>query len=238
MKRSVVFLTILLSFVGCATATSHPTQCKADIAPPPSSQLTIIDKPIDFGKKRIALTKDYIKKHYGKDVKDIKITPKIIVLHYTAIDSENASYNTMKPQTLRGGRKDISKASALNVSVQFMIDKDGTIYQLMPENWMGRHVIGLNYYAIGVENVAKDAEHLTQAQVKANIALVKYLKAKYPTIEYLIGHHEYRHMEATPLWLEKDKGYRTVKYDPGDAFMQKVRAGVKALHLKIPPKGN
>jgi beta-N-acetylhexosaminidase len=143
----------------------------------------------------------------------------------------------MKPQTLRG-RKDIVKASALNVSVQFLIDKDGTVYRLMPENWMGRHVIGLNYYAIGVENVAKDAKHLTQAQVKANIALVKYLKAKYPTIEYLIGHHEYRRMEATPLWLEKDKDYRTVKSDPGVQFMQKVRAGVKALHLKTPPKGN
>jgi beta-N-acetylhexosaminidase len=142
----------------------------------------------------------------------------------------------MKPQTLGGGRKDIAKASALNVSVQFLIDKDGTIYRLMPETWMGRHVIGLNYYAIGVENVAKDAKSLTPAQVRANIVLVEYLKHKYPTIEYLIGHHEYRRMESTPLWLERDKGYRTTKYDPGDAFMQKVRKGVQQLHLKAPPK--
>jgi beta-N-acetylhexosaminidase len=233
-----LFLSALL-LSACGASTPECDRCKTKlIAPPPSSrQLPIVDKPIEFGRERIALTKAYIQKHYGKTVDDITITPKLIVLHYTAIDSLEASYNTMKPQTLRGGRKDIAKASALNVSVQFLIDKDGTIYRLMPENWMGRHVIGLNYYAIGVENVAKNAAALTPAQVKANIALVKYLKAKYPTIEYLIGHHEYRRMESTPLWLEKDKGYRTVKYDPGPEFMRKVRSGVRELRLKTPPKG-
>ncbi len=221
----------------CASSVLPQKQpCTATIAPS-ANTIHIIDKPIDFGQKRIALTKAYIQKHYGKKVNTITITPRIILLHYTAIDSLSGSYNTMKPQTLHGGRKDIAKASALNVSVQFLIDKDGTIYRLMPETWMGRHVIGLNYYAIGVENVAKDAAHLTPAQVKANIALVRYLKHKYPTIDYLIGHHEYRRMESTPLWLEKDKGYRTVKYDPGVTFMRKVRAGVRDLDLKEPPKG-
>jgi beta-N-acetylhexosaminidase len=238
VHRIFLLLISALLLSACGTAAPEPDRCQTKlIAPPSSSQLTIIDKPIDFGKKRIALTKEYIHKHYGKKVDDITITPKVIVLHYTAIDSLEASYNTMKPQTLRGGRKDIAKASALNVSVQFLIDKDGTIYHLMPENWMGRHVIGLNYYAIGVENVAKNAEALTPAQVRANILLVQYLKHKYPTIEYLIGHHEYRRMESTPLWLEKDKGYRTIKYDPGEVFMQKVRSKVKELHLKTPPKG-
>jgi len=226
-----LLLIFLISFNFLPASQPHKPRC-----PMPYQTLQIIDKPIDFGKNRIALTKDYIKKHYGKEVKDISITPKVIVLHYTAIDSASASYNTMKPETLGGGRKDIAKASALNVSVQFLVDKDGTVYRLMPENWMGRHVIGLNYYAIGVENVAKDAKHLTPAQIRANILLIQYLKHKYSTIEYLIGHYEYRQMESTPLWLEKDKGYRTTKYDPGHAFMQKVRKGVKQLHLKTPPK--
>ncbi len=235
MKQFTLLLIAAFSFSACATTSTETHQCKT-IAPPDYATIHIVDRPIDFDKERIALTKAYIKKHYGKSVDSIRITPKIIVLHYTAIDSVDASFNTMKPQTLHGGRKDIANASALNVSVQFMVDKDGTIYRLMPENWMGRHVIGLNYSAIGVENVAKDAAHLTPAQVKANIALVKYLKHKYPTIEYLIGHHEYRRMEKTPLWLEKDKGYRTVKYDPGVKFMKEVRAGVQWLGLKEPPK--
>jgi len=235
MKHFSLLLIAVFSFSACATTSPTAHQCKT-IAPPSDAPIHIVDRPIDFGQKRIALTKAYIQKHYGKTVDSIRITPKIIVLHYTAIDSADASFATMKPQTLGGGRKDIAKASALNVSVQFMVDKDGTIYRLMPENWMGRHVIGLNYSAIGVENVAKDAAHLTPAQVKADIALVKYLKRKYPTIEYLIGHHEYRRMEKTPLWLEKDKGYRTVKYDPGVKFMKEVRAGVRWLGLKEPPK--
>ncbi|SFZ98582.1 Beta-hexosaminidase [hydrothermal vent metagenome] len=201
--------------------------------------IKIIDKPIDFGADRIAMTKSYIKQHYGKDVKNIKITPKIIVLHWTADMSFDRSFKRLQPQKLFTDRKDIAKASLLNVSAQFLIARDGTIYRLMPENWMARHVIGLNYSSIGVENVGgkgNKKDDLTLAQRKSNIALVKYLKAKYPSIEYLIGHHEYRQMESTSLWLEKDKGYRTVKSDPGDKFMSDIRKATKNLKLKTPPK--
>lgn len=204
-----------------------------------ASSLRIVDKPIDFGKERIALTKAYIAKHYGKRVRDITITPRIIVLHWTAEPSFEKSFARLKPQRLLSDRRDISAASALNVSAHYMIDRDGTIYRLMPDHWMARHVIGLNYYAIGIENVGGKGnriDDLTPAQLRSNIALVRYLKAKYPSIEYLIGHHEYRRMERTPLWLEKDKNYRTVKRDPGDAFMRNVRRAVRDLKLKTPPK--
>jgi beta-N-acetylhexosaminidase len=201
--------------------------------------IKIIDKPIDFGKERIAMTKAYIKQHYGLKVNNIKITPKIIVLHWTAEMSFDKSFKRLKPQKLLSDRKDIVKASALNVSSQFMVARDGTIFRLMPENWMARHVIGLNYSSIGVENVGgkgNKIDDLTPAQRKSNILLVKYLKAKYPSIEYLIGHHEYRQMESTSLWLEKDKGYRTVKSDPGKKFMSDIRRATKSLKLKTPPK--
>ena len=46
----------------------------------------IIQTPIKFTQKRIDLTKEYIKIHYEKDVEDIKIIPKIILIHHTAID--------------------------------------------------------------------------------------------------------------------------------------------------------
>ncbi len=201
--------------------------------------IKIIDKPIDFGKERISMTKAYIKQHYGRKVDNIKITPKIIVLHWTAEMSFNKSFKRLQPQKLLTDRKDIAKASLLNVSSQFLVARDGTIFRLMPENWMARHVIGLNYSSIGVENVGgkgNKIDDLTPAQRKSNILLVKYLKAKYPSIEYLIGHHEYRQMESTSLWLEKDKGYRTVKSDPGKKFMSDIRSAVKPLKLKTPPK--
>jgi len=201
----------------------------------------IIDKPIDFGKERIEMSKSYINKHYGLDVNSIEIVPKIIVLHWTAEMDFDKSFNRLKPQKLLTDRKDIAKASSLNVSAQFLVARDGTIYRLMPENWMARHVIGLNYSSIGVENVGgkgNKKDDLTQEQRKANVALVKYLKFKYPSIEYLIGHHEYRNMEKTSLWLERDKGYRTVKSDPGDKFMSDIHKEVTHLNLKSAPKAN
>jgi N-acetyl-anhydromuramyl-L-alanine amidase AmpD len=234
MSKVLLFLTLGLSVF--AESVSAPHCMTRPIEPP----LHIVDKPIDFGKERIMMTKAYIAKHYGKKVDDITITPRIIVLHWTAEMDFDKSFARLKPQRLMTDRKDIAKASLLNVSAQFLVDRDGTVYRLMPENWMARHVIGLNYSSIGVENVGgfgNRRDDLTPAQREANKRLVRYLKEKYPTIEYLIGHHEYRQMEHTPLWLEKDRGYRTVKHDPGAKFMREIREAVKDLDLKKPPRG-
>jgi len=204
-----------------------------------AGSIQIQKKPIDFGQDRVDMTKEYISKHYGKKVKDITIDPKIIVVHWTADMSFDKSFNRLKPERLLSDRKDIAKASALNVSAHYLVDRDGKIYSLMPDNWMARHVIGLNYSSIGIENVGgKDNEKddLTDAQLKANIALIKYLRKRYPKIKYLIGHFEYRYMENTPLWLEKDRGYRTTKSDPGERFMSDLRYRLRTLHLKKPPR--
>jgi N-acetyl-anhydromuramyl-L-alanine amidase AmpD len=97
-------------------------------------------------------------------------------------------------------------------------------------------VIGLNYDAIGVENVGgADGDNLTDAQIEANAQLARYLAKKYDTIEYLIGHHEYQRFERHPLWRERDASYRTTKIDPGERFMSRVRARVADLGLKGPP---
>ena len=185
--------------------------------------------PIEFSQNRIELTKEYIKKSYGLDVKDINIIPKMIVIHHTASDEFKESFDRFYPELLLSDRKDIQKAGSLNVSAQFLVDSDGTIYSLMPETFMARHVIGLNLSSIGIENVGGDKKSLTQEQLKANIELVKYLKEKYKTIEYLIGHYEYRNFEHHPLFLEKDASYRTIKHDPSIEFMEKLRENFKDL---------
>lgn len=236
MIRTLLLSLALLSFTACGKEEAKPPVCSTK----PIQPLKIIDKPIDFGQERIAMTKEYIKSHYGMSVENIEITPKIIMLHWTAEMDFDKSFKRLQPEKLLSDRKDIMKASALNVSSQFMVARDGTIYRLMPEDWMARHVIGLNYSSIGVENIGgkgNKIDDLTAAQRQANIDLVLYLKAKYPSIEYLVGHHEYKQMESTSLWLEKDKGYRTVKSDPGEKFMSDIREGVKCLNLKAPPKG-
>ncbi|CAA6803256.1 MAG: Beta-hexosaminidase (EC [uncultured Sulfurovum sp.] len=242
MYKTFLLSLTLLTLTACAKevpAQKAPVKEELKCQTKPIQPLRIIDKPIDFGKERIAMTKEYIQSHYGKRVKNIEITPKIIVLHWTAEMSFEKSFARLKPQKLFTDRKDIAKASLLNVSSQFLVARDGTIYRLMPENWMARHVIGLNYSSIGVENVGgkgNQVDDLTPAQRASNIALIKYLKAKHPSIEYLIGHHEYRQMEKTSLWLEKDQGYRTVKSDPGAKFMSDMRKATQHLHLKTPPK--
>lgn len=197
---------------------------------------TITDRHISFSPERFELSNAYIKSHYGLDVDQPTIVPKIIVLHWTAIPTLEKSFAAFKNDTLPTWRPELQDAGKLNVSAHFLVDRDGTIYRLMPETTLARHVIGLNYNAIGVENVGgtKDTP-MTRAQIDANAWLVKYLAKKYP-IEYLIGHYEYTQMENTPLWLEKDDSYRTEKTDPGVAFMNAVRKKTKNLSLKPAPK--
>lgn len=196
----------------------------------------IVDKPITFNDERRILTLGYMKDRYGLEKDTPEIVPKMIVLHWTVIPTFEKSFNAFDSPTLPNSRPDINAAGALNVSSQFMVDRDGTIYRLMPETTMARHVIGLNHCAIGVENVGGDTgQPLTKAQLKSNIWLVRYLEEKYD-IEYLIGHYEYTKFENHPLWLEQDEGYRTQKTDPGTDFMQKVRNAVKDLNFKPIPE--
>lgn len=193
-------------------------------------------KPVVFDQERTELTRAYLLEHYGIKQDAPDITPKMIVLHWTVIPTLEEVFEAFDKPTLPNTRPDIVNAGSLNVSSQFMVDRDGTIYSLMPETHMARHVIGLNHCAIGVENVGgTEALPLTRAQLKANIWLVEYLYEKYP-IEYLIGHYEYTNFVDHPLWLEKDNNYRTLKTDPGKDFMEKVRKATKNLNFKPVPK--
>ena len=201
-----------------------------------STEMTFVERPIIFDAQRVELTREYLKDRYQLKRDSITIVPRMIVLHHTVIPTLEKTFNAFNPPTLPNWRPDIENVSGLNVSSQFVVDRDGTIYRLMPETYMARHVIGLNHCAIGVENVGGTPEFsLTKAQVKANIKLVRYLAKKYD-IDYLIGHHEYTAFEGHELWLEVDDGYRTKKNDPGDNFMQKVRKATKRLNFKPLPE--
>ena len=41
------------------------------------------------------------------------------------------------------------------VCSHFVIDRDGTIYRLVPTSIMCRHTVGLNWTAIGIEHVGQ-----------------------------------------------------------------------------------
>ena len=168
------------------------------------SSIKITDKPIPFDEERKQLTLDYMLDRYGISQSDAVIRPKMVVVHWTEIPDLEKSFNAFYENKLPNWRSDLKNAGPLNVSAQFLIDRDGTIYRLMPENTMARHVIGLNHCAIGIENVGgTDETPLTGEQLRSNIHLIKYLKKKYPDIRYVIGHYEYTLFEDTSIVARK-----------------------------------
>jgi N-acetyl-anhydromuramyl-L-alanine amidase AmpD len=201
--------------------------------------IEITDKPIRFDQERIDLSLQYLDEHY--DLKQLSplIKPKMVVVHWTAIPTLDESFDAFEESKLPNSRPEILGAGALNVSSQFLVDQDGTVYRLMPEDYMARHVIGLNHCAIGIENVGgTEGKPLTKAQLKSNIQLITYLKEKYPDIDYVIGHYEYTLFENHPLWLEKDAGYRTEKTDPGEDFITSIREATKKYNWQPIPSEN
>lgn len=199
-----------------------------------AQNLKIIQKPIDYSREKIKLSLEYMKDHHGLDLKTPKITPRIIVLHYTAGGTVESNFKYFNNLQLENQRATLKKQSSLNVSSHFIVDRDGTIYQLVDPELFARHTIGLNYCAIGVENIGSKSQPLTDKQVEANAELVRYLAKKYP-IEYVIGHSEYGIFRNSKLWKESDPKYFTGKEDPGAEFMKKVRGKLTDLKLKSQP---
>ena len=217
MKKTSLLLGLAALFVAC------------------SVQREIVDIPIIFDEQRMELTKEYLLNRYNLDQETPEITPKMVVLHWTAIPSLKKSFEAFNRSTLPNWRPDLENVSGLNVSSHFLVDQDGTIYRLMPETLMARHTIGLNHCAIGIENVGgTEGMPLTKAQLRSNIYLVNYLASKYD-IDYVIGHQEYTLFENHSLWLEVDDGYRTEKTDPGMDFVEKVRKATKKFNFKPVP---
>jgi N-acetylmuramoyl-L-alanine amidase len=212
---------------GCAAAAIALGWAGAPRAQPP-----IIDRPIPFGAHRQELTLDYIRTHYDSSARSILITPRMIVVHATETPSLDSTLRLFEPDELPASRSDIVRGGILNVSSHYLIDRDGTIYRLLPDTVMARHVIGLNRIAIGIENVGGGPYGpLTNQQLAADRALIAQLMHRYPMIRWVIGHSEYGRFRHTSLWEERDSTYRTPKTDPGDAFMAALR---QALGLRSP----
>jgi len=219
MTRNVICLLVFM-LMGFASAQKN--------------ELKIISKPINYSEERIRLSLEYLKEHHGLVQKTPMIVPKMIVLHYTAGGNVESNFKYFNKTHLENARNTLKMQSTLNVSSQFIIDRDGTVYQLMEPNQFARHTIGLNYCAIGIENIGSKKEPLTDKQVSANAQLIRYLTQKYK-IEYLIGHSEYGIFRNSKLWKESDPNYFTGKEDPGKDFMNKVRLQTADLHLKDKP---
>ncbi|MEP7011350.1 MAG: peptidoglycan recognition family protein [Acidobacteriota bacterium] len=193
--------------------------------------LAVVPLPLPHGWRRSRLTRDYVRGRYDAQATSLRFVPRMIVLHWTELPDLAALWNAFRPATIPPSRPELLSAGRVNVASQFVVDRDGAIYRLLPETAIARHTIGLNRAAIGIENVGGSEAPLTECQVRADAKLVTDLAARHPTIRYLIGHHEYGRFRGTPLWEERDPTYFTSKVDPGDEFMSAVRARVAPLRL-------
>jgi N-acetylmuramoyl-L-alanine amidase len=148
---------------------------------------TIVQRPIPFGAKRKRETAAYAQRHYGID--SYRLTrPHVIVEHYTVTSSFQATWNTFAPDV-----PDVELHELPGVCSHFVIDRDGTIYQLVPSSIMCRHTVGLNWTAIGIEHVgSSDAEILDNPrQIAASLRLTRWLRCRYGiAIKNVIGHNE------------------------------------------------
>jgi N-acetylmuramoyl-L-alanine amidase len=183
-----------------------------------------------LSEKRLALTREYALLHYGTDSASLA-RPLMIVVHYTAIAGLKDSLSTFKPDLLAAGRTDIAGHGNVNVGVHYVVAPDGALYSLLPETVMGRHTIGFNWCAIGIEIVARGEKNLTEAELESTTRLVAWILSRHPSITYLIGHHEYmrKSLPHFTLYREADASYKpTVKIDPGDAFMKKLRGNLSS----------
>jgi N-acetylmuramoyl-L-alanine amidase len=148
---------------------------------------TIVSRPIPFGAQRKQEMAAYAKRHYG--LSTYRLTdPHVIVEHYTVTSTFQQTWNTFAPD-----RPDAELHELPGTCSHFVIDRDGTIYQLVPLSIMCRHTVGLNYTAIGIEHVgSSDAEILSnRRQIAASLRLTRWLRCRYGIgVPNVIGHNE------------------------------------------------
>jgi N-acetylmuramoyl-L-alanine amidase len=198
--------------------------------PPAAQPPAIVSRPIPYGPKRRREMAAYSQRHYGKRTARLR-RPHVIVEHYTANDSFSASWNTFAADT-----PDVELGELPGVCAHFVIDSDGTIYQLAPLRLRCRHTVGLNYTAIGVEHVGRsDAAVMGRPKVlSASLALSRWLRCRYAIrVRDVIGHSE---SLSSPYHKEKVARLRTQTHgDMSPATMQRYRKRLRALACEEAP---
>jgi N-acetyl-anhydromuramyl-L-alanine amidase AmpD len=126
-------------------------------------------------------------RHYGNAAWRLT-KPRAIVEHYTANDSFAATWNTFAADS-----PDPELGELPGTCAHFVVDRDGTIYQLVSTTVRCRHAVGLNWTAIGIEHVGtSDASILDDPrQLRASLALTLWLMSRYHVaLGDVIGHSE------------------------------------------------
>jgi hypothetical protein len=194
------WLAAVVGLAACAaSALLAPGAARAG-TPSAAPRPHIVTKLIPFGPARRAQTAAYARRHYGMSTWRLR-DPRVIVEHYTASDTSPYGYfaaNTADPEL----------GELPGVCAHFVIDRDGTIYQLVRLDTICRHTVGLNWTAFGIEHVGRsDGQILgNRAQLSASLALTLWLMSRYGIpLRDVIGHSE---SLTSPYHRERYRAWR------------------------------
>jgi beta-N-acetylhexosaminidase len=179
---------------------------------------------IPFPQQRKNEMRAYARHHYGINSYALS-KPKVIVEHIAVAASAAATRATFVPD-----RRDPELHELPGTCSHFVVDRDGTIDQLVSLKLMCRHTVGLNYTAIGIEHAGfKDGDLLGNSrQLAASLRLTAWLKCRYGIrLANVIGHNE---SLSSPYHRERVARLRTQTHgDMQHASMQVYRRRLRAL---------
>jgi beta-N-acetylhexosaminidase len=182
-------------------------------------------KPIPYGAQRRADMAAYARRHYGID--DYRLRrPRVIVEHYTATSSFAPVFSYFSQN-----QPDPELNELPGVCSHYVIDRDGTIYRLVPTSIMCRHTVGLNWTAIGIEHVGQsDAQVMgNRRQLAASLRLTRALQGRFRIrTRNVIGHNESR---SSPFHRERVARLRSQTH--GD-FPRAVMDGYRRRLGRLP----
>jgi N-acetylmuramoyl-L-alanine amidase len=223
-RRAAIAATLLVAVLGLAQTTgAEQTQtAKAHIARP-----AIVQRPIPFGARRRQEMREYAQRHYGIDDFHLR-DPKVIVEHYTATATLQSAYATFASDT-----RDAELHELPGTCAHFIVDKDGTIYQLVALTIMCRHTVGLNWTAFGIEQVGLSAREILNrpAQYGAVVRLTSWLRCRYGIpVRNVIGHNEslsspYHHEKVAALRHQTHADWTHAEMTPVRARLARYRCG-------------
>ena len=157
---------------------------------------------IPFGKNRRRQMAAYSERHYGEREWRLE-GPRGIVEHYTASSTAGPALNTFI-----ANRPDVEYGELPGVCAHYLIDRDGTIMELVPTDTRCRHTVGLNHETVGIEHVGQsDSDVVGRPDVlRASLALTDWLRCAYEIKRSnVIGHNE---SLDSPLYEEHDPDFR------------------------------
>jgi N-acetylmuramoyl-L-alanine amidase len=152
------------------------------VAPP-----RVVRRPIPFGARRKKEMRRYARRHYGIDAYRLR-RPRVIVEHYTVTDSFPPVFDTFARDI-----PDPELHELPGVCSHYVIDRDGTTYQLVSTRIMCRHTVGLNWTAIGIEHVGRSDGQVigNRRQLASSLRLTRFLQGRYGiSTRNVIGHNE------------------------------------------------